>query len=106
MIDIIPEDVITWDIEKLWNYFDIISQDDTKSKELKEQIKYGIKHKFPIWYVLHEWYEIRSYYKIAVINGYGKIPINEFMEEIEKRTQKMREYILKKLDKEELVTAR
>lgn len=105
MIDINPEEVLTWDIEKLWNTTKQLVNEQKYKKEL-HQIKFGINIEFPIHYIIYEWFELHPVSKKATIKGYGKYKLQPFIDEVEQREELMREIILENIGKEEIATPR
>ena len=74
--------------------------------EETEQIKNGIKIKIPIIYLTNEWYEIYPSSRKAKILGYGKIPLNEFVEEKNMRETLLRKIISEQIDEGSITTPR
>ena len=105
MIDTSPEEVLTWDMEKLWNALKQLTEKEEYKKD-KELIKNGIKVKFPIQYIIQEWYKMNPENKRVTVRGYGKWKIDDFMEEIEEREDLMRQIIIEKMEKPEIAKPR
>lgn len=104
--EINPEDVIMWSTRKLWNMFEIIVNKEKGYEKQKQQVKFGINLEFPIHYITQEWYELYPASKKASIKGYGKFPLQEFMDEIEQREEIMKEIIIENIEKEEITSPR
>lgn len=106
MIDINPEEVLTWNTTKLWYMFNIIKQNTEIDQDIMEKVKNGINIKIPIWYITEEWYEIYPSTKKVAIKGHGKYELNHFMNEVEERDRIMKETIIENIDPGEIISPR
>lgn len=95
-----PNEVNTLEIQELWKYTQILKQEQEIDNTTYNKIKNGIKITIPIWYFTEEWYELYPSSKKAKIHGYGKIPIETFMQEIEERETLMKTTIIQNLTDE------
>lgn len=104
--------IYSWSIKELWNYFNqIMNDEDDKGITLKQLyineyniIKYGSINKkgIPIHYINNEWYDLYPDHKIAIIRGFGKVNIDELLDEIDNREQLMRKIIIENTDEEDI----
>lgn len=80
---------------ELWRAFKRVIAETGKQYEAEEhQVKHGINIQVPIWYITEDWYTIYPENKRVHIRGHGKISVNDYMEEIDKREDIMRKIIL------------
>lgn len=90
-----PEDILTWDIEQLWNAINTIEGVKDDYKQLYQKIKWGFRLKCRITYLFPErkWYEEFANSGRVNIQGHGKFKINDFIDEVEKREETMRKIL-------------
>lgn len=101
-----PNEILEWDTEKLWNAVQQIKEEIEKQPRGYEQAKNGIKIKFPIQYIINQWYDMYPSTKNARILGYGKTNIQNLLDEIEERNSIMRKIIIEHTDNEEATKPR
>lgn len=96
-----PEQILDWSLEKLWMAFKLevkeIQETHPQYKEIEEDfelVKNGIKIKYPIQYIIEEWYEMYPGSQSARIKGYGRVPIKDFIEDKELREEIMQEILI------------
>lgn len=108
LLNINPEDILTWETKKLWNTLNAIKNDKENNidKEKYYKIKYGINIECPIWYITEEWYELYPSSKKTKIKGYGKYNLSDFMQEKENRDELMRQEIINNLNDEGIMEGR
>lgn len=94
------ETILTYETDKLWKLIEIVKDQETLDKNVYEKVKYGIHCKFPIWYIINEWYRIYPATKNVHIRGYAKIPLELFMLEKDDRDTEMRKILAKMMDDE------
>lgn len=100
------EEVYEWPIHKLWNAFNSIARDDPEYAQEYTDVKNGIKIKFPIHYIIEEWYNVYPRSNNATIEGHGIIPLNNFIDEKELRTIIMQDIIIKEFDNPKITEPR
>ena len=104
MKDINPEEILTWDLEKLWNFY-VMIKENRDDKEY-HQIKFGTKLIIPIRYLIEEWYEMYPTTKKVRVLGFGKFNITEFTDEIEEREKALRKAIEEEIQEDEIAEPR
>lgn len=87
-------EVLEWQTEKLWNAVQAIKLEIGKTPRNYDEIKNGRNINFPIQYIINEWYEMYPTTKKAKILGYGKVEIQQLLDEIEDRNTMMRQIII------------
>jgi hypothetical protein len=96
-MDIDPQEVVSWKLEKLWNTT-LILLDDEELSELEARnmnyAKFGIKIKIPIQYILKSYYTEYPSSGNAKVLGYGKCKLQSLWDEIEKRETILRKLII------------
>lgn len=90
------DDIYEWDTEKLYNAVQSISDAD---EGIMQQVEQGLNIKFPIDYITQEWYEVYPTSRKAKIYGFGKISLQDFLEEKKARDRLMRQLIEEEIDK-------
>lgn len=100
------EELLSWGVKQLWTCFKQLMEDETEDgqkisvlyQDELYKVKFGVKLKFPVWYMTNEWFEAYPTSKKVRIMGYGKIAITDFMEEKDSREAVMRKVIAELMD--------
>lgn len=94
-----PKDVLDLSLDELWAAVQLLDQEDLKEfTEEIEAVKFGVDVKFPIYYIINEWYENHPSSKRVSIKGYGKSDIVKFHDEIEERKKVLRNILIMTID--------
>ena len=88
------QELMKAEIKELWEYIKSIQEETGDYDEGIEQVKKGIDIMLPIWYITEEWYDIYPSSKRVKIMGFGKLRIQDFMEEKDRRSAIMRSIII------------
>lgn len=91
-------------IGELWSILQQLKEEHGINEKEYKQIK-G-EDNIPIYWITEEWYSIYPATKTVIIEGIGKVKINEFMDEIEKRKALIRKYIIENTQEEEIISPR
>ena len=86
------EKALTGNIRDKWSMFKKL-KGDTEFLEITYYVKYGIKEKFDIRSIIEEQYEMKTPYKIVVIERKQHIPLIDYRNEIDNREQLMDEVL-------------
>ena len=108
-MDIDPQDILTWNLEKLWASALVILDEETLSDLEREQLniaKNGITIEVPIQYLTKKYYEEYPSSKKAKILGFGKLALTKLWEEIEKRENLLKKLIIDNMDEDNPLKAR
>lgn len=88
-------EIFEWDLKKLWKAYQQIKEEESMHLGQETQmIKHGIRVKIPIYYIINEWYEEFPSNKRVKIEGFGKLSIEDFYDEIEERERLIRQVII------------
>lgn len=107
MEEITTNDVLSWNIEQLYAYMTILEEElENQDKLLFAQTKQGIMLQVPIEYIIKGYYEEFPSSKTTIIKGYGRVNIQTWFDEIEKRKSILRKIIYNKLSKKDTIEGR
>ena len=108
VLEINPEDVMTWETKKLWNTLNTLKNDLDLNidMDIYTKCKFGIRIGCPVWYFTEEWYEIYPSSRKVKIVGYGKFWLKDFMQEKEDRDSLMRNLIIDNINEDGMIEGR
>lgn len=98
-----PDELLEWDLNKLWN---ALNQTEETKQKTKDKAKNGIKLTIPVWYITQEWYNINPSTKTVRILGHGTYKIEDFMQEIEDRKKIIIQELLELMENEGAIEPR
>lgn len=94
-----PDEIYSWEIGELWNAINLLEEEEKQDNEEDlEKVKYGIRIRVPIIYLIKGWYEEHPESKRITIKGHGKYDIVEFHDEVDEREAMMRQIILDSIE--------
>lgn len=99
--------ILIYDIDKLWSILGYLKDSGYPiSDDNYNLIKNGFKIKFPIHYLIEEWYNLYPSTKRVSIQGYGKFKMDDFMEEVDKRKALLRTVIMENIEDDDYLKGR
>ena len=100
------EEVWKMGFPELWRVFRaVVNMNDEYEAEM-DRVKNGFIVRVPMRHLLEEQYEVYGYDKKVGIFGYGKYPLPDFYEDLDRREDLMRNVILRNIEKESTVAPR
>lgn len=101
-------EILTWDIKTIINSIELVKEKlSIQEQKEYEQVKNGIKIKFPLIYYTKNWCTPIPRNQKMLIKGQDERPdINEFYEEIQERENKARKILLNNIKEVERFTGR
>lgn len=102
-----PDEIYKWDTKELWNAINLLDEEDVSNNEEEiTMVKYGIKIRIPIIYIIKGWVEEHPENKRVTIRGYGKEDIVKYYDEVDERNKIMRKIIIDNLPDEDPTESR
>lgn len=86
-------DITDMNLSQLWKYA-MAKELEKEYREETLRAREGLSIKVPIYYLTEGWYETYPSTGRAKVIGFGKFPLKELMEEIEKREALLRKIIM------------